>query len=299
MKQYSLDELSAFIAVVDSGSFVRAAKRLKTSSASISRKVSALEGALGVSLLQRTTRSVNLTEAGEQYYRDVQHIFDALNEAQERITESSQLIAGELRLAAPMSFGLEIIAPLLPQLLQLHPNLSIDLHLEDRQTDLLSNGIDLAIRIGALSDSSLVATKLGEIEFGYFASPCYLKRHGLPLALEDLTSHQCLHYSLISRSSEWGSAGHTISTTGRFSANNGEALCEAAVQGLGIVALPHFIVRRAVESGELQQILKQYPSRRETVYAVRTSRSYTPRKVREVITFFSNAFSEALGPVTR
>lgn len=290
MKEYSFTEMAAFKAVVETGSFVQAADRLDTTSASISRKVSALEDDLGVRLFQRTTRRVNLTEAGERYYQDIDNIFDALEEAHDRVSQSSSLVTGELKLAAPMSFGLEILSPLIPKLLAEQPDLSIDLRLEDTQTDLLSNGIDLALRIGTLSDSSLIATKLGEISFGYFASPCYLKQNGEPQDLQDLNDHHCLHYSLISRASEWGTAAIPVETRGRLSVNNGEALCEAAKQGVGVVALPRFIVARALEQGDLLEILQGCPVRRESVYAVRVSRNYTPRKVREAIDFFQREF---------
>ena len=285
MKQYALIDLRTFVAVVESGSFRRAADRLDTSSASVSRRISGLEEALGVRLLNRTTRQLSLTDIGQQYYLDVHNVLDALQESEERLQEGGADIKGNLRLAAPMSFGIQAIAPLLPGFLVQHPGLRIDLQLEDQQTDLYAEGIDLALRIGRLADSSLIATRLCDIEFGYFASPDYLQQNGEPARLEELSGHQCLHYNLIDRAREWGVQNRSITLRGSLSTNNGEVLREAAIQGLGIVALPRFIVRDAIAGGHLKAILCDFMPKPTGLYAVHLSRSFTPAKVKLTIQY--------------
>ena len=189
MKQYNLQDLRAFTTVVESGSFNKAADRLGTSSASVSRRISALEKLLGVRLLNRTTRALHLTDSGEQYFADIQNILNALEESGDRLRNKEESIQGNLRLAAPMSFGIQTIAPLLPKFLKQYPDLHIDLQLEDKQTDLYTEGIDLALRIGELDDSSLIATRLCDIGFGFYASPDYLSEFGEPKTLSGLSDH--------------------------------------------------------------------------------------------------------------
>ena len=203
----------------------------------------------------------------------------------EKLLGGTAEIKGRLRLAAPMSFGIQAIAPLLPGFLQAHPDLQIDLQLEDKQTDLYTEGMDLAIRIGKLADSSLVATRLCDIEFGYFASPEYLQRNGEPTGLEDLGDHQCLHYSLVDRAQEWGIHDQSINLRGPLSTNNGEVLREAAIQGLGIVALPRFIAQDAVDKGKLDAILPDLVPRSRSLYALHLSRRFTPLKVKLLIQY--------------
>ena len=288
MKQYTLTDLRTFIAVVESGSFNKAADRLDTSSASVSRRISALEEALDTRLLNRTTRLLHLTDTGRQFFNDIRNVLGALQESEDRLRDDGAALRGNLRLSAPMSFGIQTIAPLLPEFLQHHPNLHIDLQLEDKQTDLYAEGIDLALRIGKLNDSSLIATKLCDIEFGYYASPDYLQQHGQPSRLEALSDHQCLHYSLTSHAQEWGLQDYSINLQGALSANNGEVLCEAAIQGLGIIALPRFIVEEALTKGKLQAILCDFAPKPTGLYALRLSRRFTPAKVRLTIEYLKD-----------
>ena len=285
MKQYTLNDLKTFIAVIESGSFNKAAGRLDTSAASVSRRVASLEAALGVRLLNRTTRLLHLTDAGQQFFDDIQNVLGALEESEDRLRDQEASIKGNLRIAAPMSFGIQSIAPLIPGFLKLHPGLHIDLQLEDKQTDLYAEGIDLAVRIGKLDDSSLIATKLCEIEFGYYASPEYLETHGEPSTPKDLSHHDCLTYSLANRAKGWGLEDQSISLTGSFSANNGEALCQAAIQGMGIIALPRFIVEDALAEGKLVPIPCDFVPKPAGLYAIRLSRQFTPAKVRLLIEF--------------
>ena len=291
MKQYDLTDLQAFVAVVETGSFNKAAVREATSPASISRRISSLEAALGARLLNRTTRQMSLTDSGTQYFDDVQNVLGALRESEDRLRDSESSIRGSIKLAAPLSFGLRYISPLIPSFLKQYPDMHIDLILEDQQTKLYEQGIDLALRIGKLNDSSLVATRLCNIEFGFFASPGYLLKHGEPLKPDELTGHKCLHYSLTSNSREWGFGENSVMTRGPFSANNGEALCEVAIQDLGIVALPRFLVEEALVAKQLKPILKQHCPEPVGLYALRLSRRFTPLKVKRFIEYLQNSLA--------
>ena len=295
MQQYDLVALKAFVAVVEAGSFNKAAEQLEASTAAVSRRVSGLENALGVKLLNRTTRQIDLSEAGKQFYQDVLNIFHSLEEAEERIQTGRETVRGNLRVAAPLSFGIQRIAPVLPGFMKRHPALRVQLQLEDRFTDLVSEGIDVAIRIGTLKDSSLVATRIASIAAVFCASPDYLSRRGEPRKPQDLSGHDCLHYSLLSTREEWGfaeeQAGNDIDISGSLSANNGEVLKEAAVQGLGITLLPTFIAEDALKDGRLQEILRRYRPKPFGLYAVRPSRQFTPARVRLLIEYLKEQFA--------
>jgi DNA-binding transcriptional LysR family regulator len=293
MQQYDLVALRAFVAVVEAGSFHRAAEQLDASAAAVSRRVSGLESALGVKLLNRTTRQTDLTEAGRQFYTDVVNIIASLEEAEEKIQSGHETIKGNLRIAAPLSFGIGRIAPILPVFMKSHPELKVHLQLEDRFTDLVAEGIDVAVRIGALKDSTLVATRLASIPRVFCASPEYLALHGEPRLPEDLSRHDCLHYSLLSTREDWGFTGTEtgdVDISGPLSTNNGDVLKEAAIQGLGIVMMPTFIVDDALADGRLKAILQDYRPAPFGLYAVRPSRHFTPERVRALIEFLRTQF---------
>ena len=295
MQEYDLVALKAFVTVVEAGSFNRAAGQLEASTAAVSRRVSGLENALSVKLLNRTTRQIDLTEAGKQFYEDVLNIFHSLEEAEERIQTGRENIKGNLRVAAPLSFGIQRIAPILPGFMRRYPELRVQLQLEDRFSDLVSEGIDIAIRIGTLKDSSLIATRIASIPRVFCASPDYLSRRGEPQKPNDLTGHACLHYSLLSTREEWSfseeHANKEIEITGPLSTNNGEVLREAAIQGMGVTLLPTFIVEDVLKDGRLTEILRQYCPKPFGLYAVRQSRQFTPARIRLLIEYIKEQFT--------
>jgi len=297
MQQYDLAALNTFVTVVDAGSFHRAADQLQASAAAVSRRLSGLENALGVKLLNRTTRQIDLTEAGRQFYADVVNILASLEEAEEKLQTGCETIKGQLRIAAPLSFGVARIAPILPLFMQRHPQLKVHLQLEDRFTDLIAEGVDVAIRIGTLKDSTLIATRLASIPRVFCASPEYLARHGEPERPEDLARHACLHYSLLSTREDWdfsaSSSPNEIEISGPLSTNNGEVLREAAVQGLGIAMMPTFLVTEALADGRLRSILDRYCPKPFGLYAVRPSRHFTPVKVKALIDFLRERLGQA------
>lgn len=300
MQQYDLVALRSFVTVVEVGSFNRAAQLLEVSTAAVSRRVSALEAALGVKLLNRTTRQLDLTEAGGLFYADVINIFHALDEAEERLQQGRESIRGTLRIAAPLSFGLQCLSPALPRFLKRYPGLKVQLQLEDRTTDLIAEGIDVALRIGSLKDSSLVATRIGNIARVFCASPDYLQQHGEPEHPSQLIDHNCMHYSASSNREQWPFSNGTVETAGKvskdeslevpgsLSTNNGVVLLDAAIAGVGIVLLPEFIVRNALADGVLKTILSQYNPQPHGLFAMRPSRQFTPNKVKVMMEYLKD-----------
>ena len=286
MQQYDLISLRSFITVVEVGSFIGAAQLLEASTAAVSRRVSALETALGVKLLNRTTRQLDLTEAGRAFYADVVNIFLSLEEAEEKIRCGSETIKGTLRIAAPLSFGIQCLSPALGSFMRRYPELKVQLILDDRLTDLVSEGIDLAIRIGSLKDSTLVATHIGDINRIFCASSDYLDKRGEPKTLSDLSQHNWLDYSLTSSREEWRYInGKAIEVSGSLSTNNGDVLKDAVIEGMGISLLPEFIVAQGLKQRQLQEILSDYRPAPLGLYAVRPSRQFTPSKVKVMINF--------------
>ncbi|RJG08211.1 LysR family transcriptional regulator [Massilia cavernae] len=298
MAQYDLVSLRSFITVVECGSFVRAAEQLGASTAAISRHVATLERALDTQLISRTTRRSDLTEAGRRFYEDLQSVFQLLGAAEERVRVGRESVTGLLRVAVPLSFGIARMAPLLPAFMRRHPDLKIELLLEDRYTDLQAEGIDVAIRIGSLRDSSLVATRIGTVARLFCAAPAYLMEKGEPQHPVDLQGHSCLHYSLLSVREEWSVAfdgtGHTPQINGPLSANNAEVLAECAIQGMGIVLLPRFVVAQALADGRLREVLTAYNPDPFGLYAVRISRQFTPARLRLFIAYMRESFQDAL-----
>ena len=284
MQQYSLLDLKTFIAVVEVGSFNLAAKQLGISTAAVSRRILSLENALAIHLINRTTRQLSLTNAGERYHGDVQNIVNALNESEAKLRDEKLTIKGSLRIAVPMSFGILRVAPILSKFLKHYPEIDIHLQLEDQQTNLYTDNIDVAIRIGDLKDSSLIGTHLGDIEKIICASPDYLERYGEPARPSDLKKHNCLKYSLGLSSDKWGLKSAT-QLQGQLSSNNGDALREVAINGLGIITIPTFIVEDALKDGKLKRILRNVKLATIPIHIIRLSRQFTPSKVAVVIDF--------------
>ena len=291
MKQYSLIELETYQAVVEAGSFNLAADRLSTSAATVSRRISTLESALGVRLLNRTTRNINLTEAGEQYLDDVKNILESVEISEEKIDKGKVEVKGELRIAAPLSFGIKHLSPVIPSFMKSHPNLIINLKLEDSQTDLQAEGIDIALRITQnIKDSSLIATPLCSIPIVICASPEYINKHGKPKSINDIQKYNFLGYSLASINLQNRLGSNSDPRIG-FVANNGDVIREAAINGLGITALPLFLIEDDLKNGKLVTIIDNQV-KPETLYAVRLSRRYTPTRVKVMVDYLKQNFQQ-------
>jgi DNA-binding transcriptional LysR family regulator len=282
-----MDDREVFFRVVEANGFGAAARRLETTAASVSRRVKALEQRLGVRLLQRTTRKLSLTDAGEQYFREGRRLLQQLDDLEQGLTATAREPEGELRIVAPMSFGQRRLAPLVARFAALHRRLRISLILEDRETDLIDEAADLAIRIGYPADSSMVARAIAPVPRHVCASPGYLERRGYPQSPQDLLQHDCLHYNLISEREEWTFVGedgeHTLAVRGSFCSNNGDVLAQAAMQGLGITLLPDFIVEEGLADGRLVKLLEEHERAPLTLFALYPSRQHVPAKTRSFL----------------
>lgn len=286
------------MSVVETGSFSAAALRLGQAKSVTSRLISALENHLDVQLLNRTTRRLSITEAGQDFYEQALRILADLQEAEASVVSHHGALRGRLRLAAPLSFGLLHLAPALNDFLHLHPELVLDLNLDDKRINLIEEGFDLGLRIGELPDSSLVARPLASIQMRLCASPDYLRRHGTPQCPADLAFHAGLVYGNVPEAQQWrlldaNGQVHSIKVPARLRANNGDVLLEAAIAGLGLVASPSFLAWRALASGQLLRVLPQYQLAGTRAYAIYPSRRRLPERVRALIDFLAQRFGDA------
>lgn len=280
--------VNEFVAVVELGSFTKAARKLETSVVHISRKVAALEERLGVKLLYRTTRKVSYTEAGNVFYEQCRHLVEGLEIAENAITEMQNTPKGLLKLTAPATFGEHYIAPLVNQFLSLYEQVEIDLMLTNQQLDLVENRIDVAIRLGHLKDSSFKAKALGYRQLRVCASPDYIKRWGEPATLSDLSDHACLLGTHEFWHFKEGKKPRALGVSGRMRCNSGLSLLDAAKRSLGIVQLPHYYLEDALQNGELKEILQDYRSDKEGIWALYPHASNVSLKVRLLIDFLAN-----------
>lgn len=256
------EDMRIFTQVMQAGSFTAAADLLGMSKQSVSRRLMQLEERLGVRLLNRSTRRLDATPLGQQYYDSAVRLLGEMQQAEQDISGQTQALRGTLRLSAPLSFAISHLGSLLTEFLQLHAQLIVEIDLSDRAVDLIGEGYDLALRIGTLEDSSLVARRIASIERVYCASPGYLAARGTPLEPEALREHDCLPYGH-SRQVQWQFKGQgrtlqAIAVSGRMRANNGELLRDAAIAGMGVTYLPAFIVEQALADGRLVKLLEAW-----------------------------------------
>lgn len=296
-----LTSMAVFNEVVESESFSGAARELGLSRSAVSRHVSRLEEDLHVRLLNRTTRRLSVTEAGAAFYDHCRRVVAEAEAAEQAVTHLQSEPRGVIKLNAPMDFGRLHVAPILPQFLERHPEVAVDMTLNDRFVDLIEEGFDVAIRITRLPDSSLVARKIGDMGGVLCATPEYFARRGIPKTPDDLARHNCLIYTYMPTQNEWtfaGPEGQTIKVrvNGNFRTNNGAALREAVLGGLGIGLLPDFIVGEDLREGRLQPALQNYGGLDGGgVYAVYPHRRHLSPKVRAFVDFLVLRFAPAPG----
>jgi len=287
----ALDDIEVFIAVVETMGFASAARRLRVTTAAVSKSISRLEARLGARLFQRSTRKVSLTEAGETFYAHARQAFEHATAAEDAVRQLNREPSGRLRVAAPMSFGLERLALWVPEFLARHPALQLEINLDDRTLDLIEGGYDLAIRIGRLGDSSLVARPLGELPVHLVASPEYLVDRGVPAHPHDLQAHNCLLFSYTSSGSEWkfrhdaGDGPVDVTVTGNYRVNSSMALRAAALAGTGIARIPGYQVEAQIASGQLVKLLPEWELAALAAHAVLPVRVQVPAKTRLFIEF--------------
>lgn len=293
-----LTGMITFARVAELESFSAAARELKLSKSAVSKQISRLEDRLGLRLLNRTTRRLSLTEAGLTFYQGCRQVARAAEAAEQAVNRLAEAPRGSLRVNAPMSFGMRHVAPALSDLLARYPEMSIDLDLNDRIVDLVDEGYDVAIRIGRLEDSSLIARRLAPSRRLLCAAPGYLEVHGRPRHPQDLSEHNCLLYSYQNQGSQWRFRGadgvKQVKVEGRLRANNGEVLLEAALAGFGLTFMPTFLCGDAVRRGRLVSLLPAWRDSEEAaVHAVfPTSRNLVP-KVRVFVDYLARRFGEA------
>ena len=265
------------------------------SQSSVSKHVAALEHRLGTKLLNRSTRQLNLTEAGTEYYHYCVRILNDFQEAEASVGKGRINPTGTLRLSSTAPFGKLYIIPALMPFLEKYPDINIDYIMEERSIDLVKEGIDLAIRIGPLEDSSLIAKKIGSSRRLVVASPDYLIKNGFPKKPIDLEAHKCLLYSSPNTSNDWffTSPQHgdeSVRVHGRFKSSSNEAIREASISGLGIATMCEWHVRDYIKQGRLTVLLKNYELSPFDIHAVYPERRYVPQKVKRLIEHLASGF---------
>ncbi len=292
-----LQAMQLFVRVVDSGSYTAAADQMEISRALASKLIQGLEDQLGVRLLHRTTRRLSLTEAGQSYYHRVSDLLAQLAEAEAEAAELQVEPRGRLRLSAPMSFSIHHLGKAIAEFQRRYPRVELELNLNDRQVDLVEEGFDLAVRIGRLADSSLVARRLAVVRLVPVASPGYLARAGTPQHPHDLATHNCLHYTLAQRRDEWllqrGEEQASVRVSGTLRVNNGDMIAAAVAEDAGIAVLPTFIVGDRLRTGALLRLLPDWQVPDLYLHAVYPAGRSVPAKTRALIDFLADRY----GPV--
>ncbi|MEG0634710.1 MAG: LysR family transcriptional regulator [Pseudomonas sp.] len=282
------EDMRVFAQVMESGSFTAAADKLGLSKQFVSRRLMQLEARLGVRLLNRSTRRLDVTPLGQAYYEAALRLLGEVRQVEESISGDTEEPRGTVRLSAPLSFALQHLDTLLPEFLSRYPQVSVEVDLSDRSVDLLAEGYDLALRIGVLEDSTLIARNIASIDRVYCASPDYLARRGTPLHPEQLRQHDCLPYGHTPQV-QWrfveSGKPLSINVSGRMRVNNGEMLREAAIGGLGVTYLPHFIVRAALEQGRLVRVLDDFRSEPLMLSALYPQHRQRSRPVQALIAY--------------
>ena len=282
----TLKDIPVFVAAVEAGSFAQAAIRLHLSRSAVGKSIARLEERLGVRLFQRTTRSQSLTDNGALFYEHCLRALEEIRGAESLLETGKQQVSGRLRVAMPVLFGRQCVAPLLIALAQEHPGLELEMSFSDRVVDLVEEGFDMAVRNGPLQDSSvLVARRLGEHRMVLCAAPDYLLKKGTPQSVDDLLHHAAINYLQAGRVLSWQlmdseGASHTFTPRSSLNMDDLQAICDAALAGHGIAWLPCWMVSKEIHQGKLVPLLKQAPDVRFDVHAVWQQTPHLPLRVR-------------------
>ncbi|WP_091570548.1 LysR family transcriptional regulator [Oryzisolibacter propanilivorax] len=299
-----IDAMHMFVRVAETGSFTKVAHEFTTTQPTVTKQVAAMEARLAVRLLNRNTRGVSLTEAGALYYERCKAIVSSVAEAESAVRGPQTRVQGQLRIGSSVAFGRRVVIPLALEFMQLNPEVQVDLSFEDRYTDLVAHGIDVALRLGKLADSSLGARTLGVNPWVLVASPRYLRQHGTPRRPADLRDHATLIYSSVQGNDVWrmrGAQGEQVSVTvtGRLRSNNLSALLAAARSHMGIAAVPRYVAHESLQDGRIVEVLKACRLPEQEIHAVYPSPRLVPQKVQAFIAFLQGRFDqewwEALG----
>jgi DNA-binding transcriptional LysR family regulator len=291
----SIVAMRSFIRVVETGSFSAVAKEQNTNQATISKRVAGLEKKLGTKLLVRGSRRHTLTEAGQAYFERVSHIVAAIDEAEAEARSLTATPKGHLKITVPTMFGSLYVAPVISEFLAAYPDIDLDIKFDENLVALVKEGIDVAIRLGDLQDSSMMAKTLGYDELIMVASPTYLERHPAPTRLEELNAHNCLIYSLSpKRGTVWTfnrtPGASEIPVSGNFQCDNGIGLKEMLLAHAGIALMPRWMVDKELRTGDLVHLLPDY-AKRYPISAVFTNHHYVPLKVRVFLAFMETTIA--------
>ncbi len=286
----ALHNMTLFVEVARTASFSRASSNLGVPGATLSRRIAAMEREFGVRLFDRTTRRVEHTEAGRRYFERCGHLVDEARLAQRALRESAVQPSGHVRISMPVDLGVTVVGPLLPDFVRQFPHITFDLDLSPRNTDLVGEHVDVAIRLGEVRNEKLVARRIGGVEQRLFASPTYLALRGVPAQPADLVEHECILRRGAQRKSLWrlqGDAGATeVAVRGRFMANNVGLMRVLAERGMGIALLDPSLVREALANGGLLPVLREWAAPRLPIHAVMSSR-LQPASVRALVAFLA------------
>lgn len=295
-----LTEMEAFATVVDQGGFTDAARKMGISKSAVSKHVSALESRLGARLLNRTTRRVSPTEIGLAYYDRARRVLNDAGEADALVTAMQIAPSGVLRISADADFGAAMLSPVLGDFLALHPAVTVNVVLNSQYVEFISEGFDLAIRVGEMEDSSLRGRKLMDTTRRMVGAPAYFARHGRPERIDDLNEHKLLHYSTDAAAGVWrvlapSGERRLVRSTGWLTVNDGQSLLNAAVAGLGIAWLPRFLYQEAMDQGLVVEAMPDLPQDPVGVHALYPPGRFTQPKVRAFIDFLSTCFAGRAG----
>lgn len=252
------DGIEAFVHVVQKGSFKEAAATMNVSSSHVSRKVAELEQRLGTTLIHRTTRSIRLSELGERYFEECLKVLEGFEQAEESISSQKESISGSIKISCAATFGERFIVPLLSEFLLEYPNINLDIHLSNARVDLVKDGYDLAIRVGTLEDSGLIARRLCDRKEYLCATPDYIKRNGYPKNLSEISEHNCLSISDSAWIFQQDGKRKDVRVSGNWSSNLGQAVLDATVSGLGVSQLPDYYVEQLIADKVLVSLLENY-----------------------------------------
>lgn len=284
-----LEAMNILVAVVDTGSFTAAGKQLGVPLPTVSRKLAELEGHLSTRLLTRSTRRLDLTEAGRDYVAACRRILGEICDAERKAAGEFVSPKGELALTAPIVFGRLHVVPLATAFLETYPDISMRLVLSDRNAQLLDDHVDLAVRVGVLNDSSMIATRVGFVRWVVCGSPKYFAAHGAPKSLADLSSLACVAFNLRGQVASWsfgrGKGSKSVPIRSRFSVNTAEAALDAAVRGAGVTRVLSYQAAKAIEEGRLQSVLEQFEPDPLPVNILYPAQSFMPQKIRTFIDF--------------
>jgi len=281
--------MSVFRRVAETENFSEVAREMGVSQPTISKHIAALEKHLGIKLLNRSTRQLSLTDVGNLYYNRCLQILDEVLETESMLRNQDAKPTGTLRINTPVTYGELEIVPHLWEFLSMYPDIKIELITDDHYVDLVKDGVDLAIRVGPMTDSSLVATKIGDSPRVTVASPDYIAANGVPNSIQDLQGHNCIVYMLLTTLNEWHFTGpngsETVRVSGRFSVNNPRSIRQAVLAGQGIAVTPVWLMEEYIQSGQAKVILNKYVPKPLDIHVVYPERRFVPAKVRCFIKF--------------